>query len=363
MGISGLMVDAQKKISTMADERDRKEVSKIFGWAIALEIVLLVVIAFVGVSFEAFAPANEILDILQDNSPTIMGIIILVIIIKLALDLVSVGINRIVRKYQGVESSGKIAWKFISYTIWLFVAIAIVFIFAGNLSEYIIWLAVIIAAIIYALATPLQNVAAWFLIVMNRPFKIGDIIEMGDMRGYVVDVTLSSTVVREMGNWVHGDLFTGRFTTIPNRMIFETGASNYTRNNKFIYDYLAMAITYESDVEKAETILLEITNDVLGTSDDDFVRAIHGAETRELIHQMPKEPRVFWNATPSGVELGILYLVQMNRRFIIRSEISRRFLKKIKEEPDVNVAYPHVEVVGDVLSSVDEKTPLAHEQE
>ncbi|MCK4717715.1 MAG: mechanosensitive ion channel, partial [Thermoplasmata archaeon] len=208
-----------------------------------------------------------------------------------------------------------------------------------------VWVAVIIAALIYSLSTSLQNVAAWFQIIFSQPYKIGDIIEMGDIRGYVVDVSLSSTMVREMGNWVNGDLYTGRFVTIPNRMILEKGVANYTRHNKFIYEYLAVSLTYESDIARGEAVLLDIVREVLGSADVDFVKATKDAETKELVRAMPKKPRVFWQSRDSGVELGVLYMVTMHDRFYMRSEITKRFLSAVKEEPCLSIAYPHVEVV------------------
>ncbi|MDG6219896.1 MAG: mechanosensitive ion channel [Candidatus Thermoplasmatota archaeon] len=330
--------------------KEQKEVSRIFIWAIVLELALLFIIAFVGISFNIFAPAEQMWNIIMSNAPSIVGVVVFVIVVKLLLDLVNLGISRMVRKYHGVENSGRLAWRFISYSVWLLVATAIVLLFVGNIEAYIVWMAVIIAAIIYALSTPIQNIAAWFMIVVSQPFKIGDIVEMGRTRGYVVDVTLNSTVFREMGNWVRGDLYTGRYVTIPNRMIYETGAFNYTKHNKFIYDYLVFSITYESDVKKAEDVLLQITKETLEGSNEDHMRAVRDAETRYLIHNMPKEPKVFAQFRDSCVELGLMYLVQMPKRFETSSNIYKSFLEAIKEEPRISIAYPHLELVRHELS-------------
>lgn len=329
----------------MTGERDRKEIAQVFGITIVLELLLLAAVLGLTMILDLFETQNEFLLTFQQYAPSLIGIGFAVIIIRLILGLIKVAINRIVRRYKGAEGPGKMAWRIISYTIWLFVALAVLLVFFENIWTYMVGVAVITAAIIYALATPLQNIAGWFLIVMVRPFRIGDIIDMGGVRGYVFDMSLSSTMIREMGNWVGGDLYTGRSVTVPNRMVFETGVANYTRNNKFVYDYLTFNITYESDVKKAEEILLGTTNSLLGSSDETFMKAARDIETKELIYQMPKEARVFWNAQDSGVELGIMYIVSMNRRFVMRSEITKQFLDAISEEASVSIAYPHMELV------------------
>ena len=333
----------------MVAEKEHREMTRIFAWAIVLELVLLAFVAFMILSIRIFSPTGEFVLVLKEYFPRIVSAAVFIILIKLVLDLIRVSIIRTVRRYKGMESTGLMFWRFASYTVWLVVFILIMLSFIGGAWEYMVWVGVIIAAIIYALAGALQNIAAWFVIASSHPFKIGDIVEMGERRGYVVDITMNNTVLREMGNWVKGDLFTGRVLSIPNKTIFETGVSNYTRYNQFIYDYLTVSITYESDLPRAEAVLLDVARDVVDMGDE-VLKAVHDAETLSVIRQMPREPRVFWQFRDSAIELGVFYPVSMRKRFLTRSEITKRFMSRIKDEPNISVAYPHIELVKHELS-------------
>ena len=329
----------------MVSRREQKEITRIFVWAIALEVLLLTIVVFLALMFKLFPPTGDITNVLKEHLPSIVGILFFLIIIKVLLNLGKLSIIGIVRKYSGVESSGLMLWRFLSYTVWIVVIGVILGSIVGGAWAYMVWVGVIIAAIIYALANTLQNIAAWFLIVGSQPFKIGDIVEMDGKRGYVVDVTLNTTTIREMGNWVGGDLFTGRVIQIPNRTVFEKGLANYTKHNEYIYDYLTVSITYESDLPRAEELLLQAVHEVLDMDEEDMMKVVHDVETIALMQQMPKKPKVFWQFKDSSILFGALYMVSMKKRWGIRSKITKLYMGMIKDEPNISIAYPHMELV------------------
>ena len=52
--------------------------------------------------------------------------------------------------------------------------------------------------------------------IVARPFKAGDRIQVGDSVGDVLDIGSFSTTIMEIREWVDADQYTGRILTIPN---------------------------------------------------------------------------------------------------------------------------------------------------
>jgi small-conductance mechanosensitive channel len=92
--------------------------------------------------------------------------------------------------------------------------------FAGRSAEI---LGFATAGIAFAMQEVIGAIAGWFNIVSGRIFEIGDRIEMGGVRGDVIDITLPRTKVMEIGDsadedaWVKGRQPTGRIVAVSNK--------------------------------------------------------------------------------------------------------------------------------------------------
>lgn len=101
-----------------------------------------------------------------------------------------------------------------------------------------------------ALQGTLSNFAAGFMILVFRPFRLGDFIEAGGVSGSVVNVGLFST-----------DLNTGDNVriTIPNGQIYGAIIKNYTVNDDRRID-MVLGVSYDDDLGRA----MEVIQRVLG---------------------------------------------------------------------------------------------------
>ena len=111
-------------------------------------------------------------------------------------------------------------------------------------------------------------IAGYFVILRGSTFTVGDRISMGGVRGDVLRLGFIQTTIMEMGQppsvqgadpamWVKSRQFTGRIVTVSNSQIFEEPVFNYTRDFPFIWEEMAIPITYHADRGRAEAILLE----------------------------------------------------------------------------------------------------------
>jgi len=122
----------------------------------------------------------------------------------------------------------------------------------------------------WALQPVVSGLAAWLLITLKRPFRLGDRIHLPtlNLKGDVLDVGPMYTVLNQVGGSVESEEAVGRNILIPNNMFFGHPAVNFTPRvekgpvrqpaEKSVYtlDEVVVRITYDTDWEVAESILL-----------------------------------------------------------------------------------------------------------
>jgi len=103
-------------------------------------------------------------------------------------------------------------------------------------------------AIGLALQGTLSNIGAAVLIIIFRPFKIGDFIEAGGATGTVDEISMFSTTISPLDN---------RLVIVPNSAIIGGNITNYSTKENRRVD-LTFGIGYDDDLRLAKKVLLEI---------------------------------------------------------------------------------------------------------
>ena len=105
-------------------------------------------------------------------------------------------------------------------------------------------------AIGLALQGSLANFAAGVLIVMFRPYRVGDFVEAAGVGGSVVQVQIFSTILKT------GD---GKQIVVPNAQIMGSIITNFSVNETRRVD-LVICISYDDDIDKTRTTIQELLN-------------------------------------------------------------------------------------------------------
>jgi len=143
--------------------------------------------------------------------------------------------------------------------------------FIGNLARMLLMLFVIIAsinqlgvqtasliallgaaglAVGLALQGSLSNFAAGVLIVLFRPYKVGDWIEGGGISGAVEEVQILTTVLKTGDN---------KRVIVPNSQIMGTTITNYSANETRRVD-LVVGVSYGDDIDKVRRELQDLVS-------------------------------------------------------------------------------------------------------
>lgn len=134
-----------------------------------------------------------------------------------------------------------------------FVAIIVIFLkipFLKTFGAGLVASAGILAAIIgFASQKAFANIIGGIFILMFKPFRVGDIIEAGsNKKGVVEEITLRHTVIRDYEN---------RRMIIPNANISDDTIINSTIADSRIRKFVEFGISYDSDIDKAISIIRE----------------------------------------------------------------------------------------------------------
>jgi small-conductance mechanosensitive channel len=249
-------------------------------------------------------------------------------------------------------------------SIWTRKSIRLAFGALGTLVLLSIWfdnpnrLATFLGLLAGGLAFASQNavlsVAGYFVIVFGKAFDLGDRIQLGDVRGDVLDIGLLKTTVMEMGvpplmhpdphHWVASRQYTGRLVTITNAEVFKQPTYNYTRNFNFLWEELRLPLRYDGDLRRAEAIVLAAVREATAGIIEEGHRELANMRERYLIHASELEPRAYLRLTDNWVELSVRFLVKAYGVREVKDTISRRVLERFREE-GIELASATVELV------------------
>jgi len=326
-------------------ERKERRGANALLWAGPVAVVLLLV-AFLGGAIEI--PGLTVPQFpVEGYRPWIIAIIVL-LATKLLLELFKPLFRAAFGRVLPSEAEVYARFQLFSYAAWTASLLYILYVVAGaGAAQFgFIGTALVSAAIIYVLQEPLLNIVGWIVLVLRRIYKLGDRIEMNGVRGYVVGISPMNTTLREIGGWFHNDGFTGRHVTVPNRYVLTGNVFNATKLDPFVWDEVSISVTYESDLKTAERLVLEAGNEIVGElmrNNRERLRSRY--EFKELATYVPEEPSVGWEMKDSWVTMSLVFFCPVHRRGYYKSEITKRLLEKILDEPVVEIAYPHTEIV------------------
>ncbi|WIV66732.1 mechanosensitive ion channel family protein [Natrialbaceae archaeon AArc-T1-2] len=203
--------------------------------------------------------------------------------------------------------------------------------------EILLSVTVISAVVGVVLAPLVASLINGFFILTDRPFEIGDMIEIVDEghRGFVEDITIRYTKVFTLDN---------TFIVVPNSEIHERDVINYSAEDERTRVSVQFEVTYESDVETArklaERAARNVDTVISGGPDIRIGSARYGAAPTCLIEEYGED----------GILLTLRFWIKHPFRLLaVRSAVQERIRKRYADA-DVEFAYPHRHHVFDETS-------------
>ena len=207
----------------------------------------------------------------------------------------------------------------------LFVAV----VFSERLSGFTVAFGVAGAGVAFALQEVSASVAGWLAVSFWDFYKPGDRIQLGGIKGDVIDVGILRTTLMECGQWVNGDLYNGRIVRIANSVVFKEPVFNDSGDFPFVWDEIIIPITYGSDYHFAREMLQTVADELVGDYARDADAAWKTLVTKFMIENARVEPSVTLLANENWIELTLRYVVDDKLRRITKDRLFTRILEEI----------------------------------
>jgi potassium-dependent mechanosensitive channel len=110
-----------------------------------------------------------------------------------------------------------------------------------------------------------NNFISGLILMAERPLKIGDVIEVDDISGSVIEIGTRATRIRtpESKIWI-----------VPNSMFLEKPVLNWTNRSAIVRTEVSVGVAYGSDVDKVRTLALKIMQDMPFVEKSPFARVM-----------------------------------------------------------------------------------------
>ena len=166
-----------------------------------------------------------------------------------------------------------------------------------------------------ALQGSLSNFAAGVLIILLRPFRVGDFTEVADTSGTVQSIKIFTTELRTGDN---------KAVIIPNSRVLESNITNYSSTGTRRID-MVFGIGYEDDIDQAKELLTQII---------------------ELDNRVLKDPKsviAVNQLADSSVNFVVRPWVKTDDYWAVHNDVTEQVKKKF-DQHKISIPYPQTQV-------------------
>ena len=185
-----------------------------------------------------------------------------------------------------------------------------------NASGFVAALGGMGLAVGLALQGSLSNFAAGILIILFKPYKVGDYIVSQGNEGTVESINILNTVIATAK---------GQIVTLPNGNLFNNPITNYSVKEYRRLD-VNVGISYDDDFDKAHKVLLDVL------------------EKNDLVDDTQSKTVEILEFAPSSVNLAVRCYVKNSDYWTAYWQLYRA-VKYALDDNNISMPYPHTEMI------------------
>ncbi len=180
---------------------------------------------------------------------SILGAIILIIAGFIVANMVEKWVRRTLEHFRSFDAT---LTSFLSqvarYAVLVLVGVTVLAQFGVQTASIIAALGAASIAIGLALQGTLQNVAAGIMLLVLKPFRVGEFVEASGISGTIQAIGLFATEMKTVD---------GLYILAPNSSLWNTSVTNYSRNSRRRND-LVIGIGYGDDIDLAQQTMMDL---------------------------------------------------------------------------------------------------------
>lgn len=169
-------------------------------------------------------------------------------------------------------------------------------------------------------------VVGYAVLLMTRPYRLGDYIEVGGYAGKVVDITMLATTLAETGS-LHQ--LTGKTISLPNSLVHTTPVRNQTATGEYMVNLYRIAVPVHIDIERASDCALEaaaFATEQWRQAADNHFRSL---ESKDFVDLPSSKPKVLWESADSkGHGMTVRFACPVEERVATEQIVFREFWRR-----------------------------------
>ena len=260
--------------------------------------------------------------------PTV-GKIVAVLVGVLLISVVVRAVHRTLPRYIRENETRYRVRKIITFLGYLAVFLYLTVVFRNQLGGLTVAFGVAGAGIAFALQEVIASVAGWVAVALGNFYRVGDRVQLGGIRGDVIDVGVLRTTLMECGNWLNGDLYNGRIVKLANSFVFKEPVFNYSGDFPFLWDEITVPVKYGCDHRLARQIIERTVREVVGEYAQFAKASWKDMVAKYRIEDASVQPMVTLIANDNWMEFTARYVVDYKRRRTTKDVIYSRLLDEI----------------------------------
>jgi len=256
-----------------------------------------------------------------------LGIIAVIIVVRI--------LQRVLSKYVQDSSTRYRARKAVAFLGYILAFLVIATVYSDRMGGFTVAFGVAGAGIAFALQEVIVSIAGWVTLAFSRFYKTGDRIQLGGIKGDVLDIGILRTTLMEIGDWVNGDLYNGKVVRLSNSFVFKEPVYNYSGDFPFLWDEIVIPVKYGSDINVARQLISIAAHDILG---EYAAKARVGWDrlvNKYSIENAQVEPLVTTQADENWINFTLRYVVEYRQRRSTKDKLFTRILSDISNSDEV----------------------------
>lgn len=221
-------------------------------------------------------------------------------------------------------------WKVQIRTLCLFIIVlGLLFIWASELRDLALSMVAFGVAIIIAIKELITCLTGSLLKVTAGSFTVGDRIIVGDVRGDVIDQSLLTTTILEIGPGKDLHQLTGRALTLPNSLFLNVPVINESFNQDYVLHSFTIPLKLNHEWKTAEKVILEAANEVCAPYFEEAKNHFRRLAKKRSFDVPPLEPRTTFSVSePDRINMIIRIPAPFRQKGRVEQEILKRFLER-----------------------------------
>jgi len=226
-------------------------------------------------------------------------------------------VQKLVRNRLSPQSE-QLVVRIVYYSLALILVVMVLNEFGFKVSALLGAAGIIGIAVGFAAQTSISNIISGIFLISEKPFVVGDVIEVGSIIGEIQSIDLLSLKLKTVDN---------KFVRVPNETVIKTEVTNLTRFPARRVD-IKITVSYKENLKKVQELLIKIAEE----------------EPKAL-----KEPQAIVRVDSFG-DSGIDFIFgvwgKTSELFSLKTEIMMR-IKETFEAENIEIPYPHIVLYAD----------------